>query len=465
MAFKDFREWISFLEREGELLRLDREIAPEPDVGAIGRAICDMEGPGALLENVRGFKMRLAIGLHASWRRANAALGLPREATRREQTQFIMNAYDRHPLKPVMRDSGACQENIVTGDAVNLFHIPIPRINKDDASFYITKPMCITKDPETGWVNVGMYRMMVQERNRIAIHLTPQQHIGHHYAKYIERGQPMPMAVALGTEPVLPMVAGAKIPAGWNEYDFAGALRGEPLDLVRGSTVDLPVPAHAEIVLEGVVRIDELKLEAPFGEFHGAYGGYQYSPIFEVNAITFRTDPIYDHLYLGRSYSEADYMTTCTKLAGLWRDIKPKFPQITEISLLNPYWYVCVAQGRWRHTGEPRLAMFALWAHGIANKFVICVDEDVDPWSAQDVLWAVGARSQGDKDFVIVPDTVPALDPSQSLHHTTCKVGIDATKSRPPYHRSEPVGWIAPPEKTEEWKKIIGDLWSGTKAH
>ena len=460
MAFKDYREWVAFLEREGELLRIDKEIPPEPDVGAIGRAICDVEGPGVLLENVSGFNIKLAIGLHASWRRANAALGLPLDATRREQTEFIMKAYDSHPLNPVMLESGPCQDNVITGDDVNLFHLPIPRINKHDASFYITKPMSVTKDPETGWVNVGMYRMMLQDRNRISILLTPQQHIGHQFMKYLDRGEHMPMAVALGTEPVLPMIAGAKIPAGWNEYDFVGALRGEPLELVTGATVDLPVPAGAEIVLEGVVRNDELTLEGPFGEFHGGYSGYQWNPVFEVRAVTFRNDPVYDHLYLGRPYSEADYMTTGTKLAGMWRDVKPKFPQLTELSLLTPYWYVCVAQGKWGHVGEPRQVMFALWAHGLANKMVICVDEDVDPWDPQDVLWAVGGRSQADKDFVIVPDTVPSLDPSQSLHHTTCKVGIDATKSRPPYHRSEPIGWILPPEKTEDWKKEIMNMWS-----
>ncbi|MCJ7594374.1 MAG: UbiD family decarboxylase, partial [Desulfobacterales bacterium] len=220
MAFKDYREWIGFLEREGELLRIEKEVSPEPDVGAIGRAICDMEGPGALLERVSGFKIKLAIGMHASWRRANAALGLPIGANRREQTEFIMKASDRHPIKPVMLERGPCQENVISGDEVNLFHLPIPRLNKHDASFYITKPMAITKDPDTGWVNVGMYRMMLQERNKIAILLTPKQHIGHHFRKYLARGEHMPMAVALGTEPVLPMVAGAKIPAGWNEYDF-----------------------------------------------------------------------------------------------------------------------------------------------------------------------------------------------------------------------------------------------------
>ena len=460
MAFKDYREWIAFLEKEGELIRIEKEISAEPDVGAIGRAICDIEAPGALLENVSGFKIKMAVGLHASWRRTNAALGLPLEASRREQTAFIMDAYDRHPAEAVMLESGPCQENVITGDEVNLFHIPIPRINKHDASFYITKPMAVTKDPDTGWVNVGMYRMMVQERNKISMLLSPGQHIGHQFSKYLDRGEHMPMAVALGTEPVLPMVAGAKIPAGWNEYDFVGALRGEPLELVTGSTVDLPVPAGAEIVLEGVVRNDELRLEGPFGEFHGGYSGYQMNPVFEVRAITFRNDPIYDHLYLGRPYCEADHMTTCTKLAGLWRDIMPKYPQVTEVSILIPYWYVCVAQGKWGHVGEPRQVMFALWAHGLASKMVICVDEDIDPWNAEEVLWAMGGRSQADKDYVIVSDTPGGLDPSQSLHHTTCKVGIDATKSRPPYHRSEPIGWIAPPEKTEDWKKEIMNMWS-----
>ena len=461
MLFADLRDWIAFLEKQEELVRVTREVRAEPDIGAMGRAICDTQGPGVLLEKVAGFATPVAVGLHGSWRRSNLAVGLPADATRKEQVErwvAALKAHETNPIRAEMVTGAPCKQNVVTGSQVNLFALPVPRLNKQDASFYLSKPLCITRDPDSGWVNVGMYRMMILNRNEAGILLMPFQDIGHHFAKYLGQGRSMPMAVALGTEPALPMLAGAKIPVGWSEYDVVSTLRGEPEELVWGETVDLPVPAHAEIVLEGQVRHDRRALEASFGEFTGAYSAYEMVPVFEVQAITYRDNPIYEALYIGKPYHEADYMTMCTKLAGLWHAIMPKHPQIKQIAFLPPYCLNTVVQGRWRHTGDPRVVMNALWGHGLVQKIITCVDEDVDPWDPAQVMWAIATRSQADKDLVIIPDCPPSLDPSQSLHGTLCRLGIDATKTRPPYHRSKPAaGWVEPPEGTEEWKHELAN--------
>ena len=281
MPYRDLRDWIDHLERNEELIRIKEQIQIEPDAGAIGRAVCDLEGPAVLAENVAGFETPMSIGLHASWRRSAMAIGLPKTSGHKEQLRAWNGFSKRTHLKAEMVKDAPCKENILKGDQVNLFQFPIPRINIHDGSFYISKPMIITKDPDSGWVNVGMYRMMVMNRNKTGMMaLTATAHANLHFKKYRDRGQDMPMAVALGTEPVLPMVAGSWQPEGWNEFDFAGAIRGEPEELVMAETCDLPVLARAEIVLEGILKHHETALEGPFGESPGSYSGYFALPVF-----------------------------------------------------------------------------------------------------------------------------------------------------------------------------------------
>ncbi|MFC1894175.1 UbiD family decarboxylase [Chloroflexota bacterium] len=461
MPYRDLRDWIERLEKEGELLRIREEISPEPDVGALGRATCDIEGPGILAEKITGFEGRLATCLMASWRTTALALDLPKDTSRRDMVKAWMDAFDRPAVKAKVVSDAPCKENILTGEKIDLFQFPIPRINFNDASFYISKGMSITRDPDSDWTNVGIYRMMVLDRNRTAIHVTtPAQHFRFHIRKHYEAGKPMDVAVAIGTEPVLPMVAAMKIPGGWSEYDFAGTLREEPEELVKAETIDLLVPARAEIVLEGVVHTDRQVFEGPFGEHTGAYSSCYWASAFEIKAITHRNNPIFESLYLGRPYSECNYLSMLGKIAGLQYELQGKFPQITEIAYQLPDLYNVVVQGRWGHTGEPKRVMSAFWgsSFGVPTKMVTVVDEDIDPWDAQDVLWAIATRCQASKDIVIIPGCEGALDPSTEPDATSCKLGIDATKTRPPFHRHKTINWITPPRGTQEWKDKILQL-------
>ena len=455
MAYRDLRDWIEHLEKDGELIRIKDEISIEPDAGAIGRAVCDLEGPGVLAENVAGFKTPLAIGLHASWRRAAMAVGLPKISSHREQVAAWDSFFKRDHIKAKIVKDAPCKENILKGDEVNLFQFPVPRINVHDGSFYISKPMCITKDPGSDWVNVGMYRMMVFNRNETGLMpLTSTAHAGLHFDKYVKMGQDMPLAVALGTEPVLPMVAGSWQPVGWCEFDFAGAIRGEPEELVMAETVNLPVPARAEIILEGVLRHDRTTLEGPFGESPGGYSGYFNLPVFEIKAITHRNNPIYDTLFMGRPVAENHYMTTYSKLAGDLNTVFANRPEVTGIAYLPPYASALVIQGRWGHTGHPREVMLASkW------KVVIAVDEDIDPWDANQVLWALSTCCRPDIDVLFIPEIPARLDPAASPHGTMTRMLIDATKARPPYHRYHAVGFIEPREETPKWRERILKSW------
>ena len=468
MIYRDLRQWISLLEKEGELLRIKEEINLEPDVGAIGAACREIDGPGILAEKIAGYRNAcLSIYLPGSLRRAGMALGLPKEKTSpKEQKETWLKAYDKYPVKPrtVARSEAPCKENVMHGEKVNLFEFPVPRINTMDAAPYILKTLCITKDPDSGWVNFGMYRMMVLDRNKTSLMTSHTSHWGQHYLKYRQRGEPFEMAVALGTDPVLATVSGVRIPAGWNEFDFAGAIRGEPVEIIKAESVELPVPATAEIVLEGVVTPEADVFEGPFGEYTGSYSGALMMPAFEIKTITYRNNPVFDTVYVDKGTDDG-WMIIIPFCAALEQELKQLCPSVTEVSYLLPESMNCVVQGKWINKTEPRHIMNAVWASQAnpQSKMVTVVDEDIDPWNAQEVMWAIATRCQANTDIVMIPGSHCRLDPSQEVDATTCKFGIDATKSTEPYPRHVMSDWISPRKETTSWKEKILKLMEGGK--
>ncbi len=464
MIARDMREWISQLEKEGELLRVKDELKLEPDIGAIGKAICDLQGPGLLAENVYGYNTRLCMGLHAAFRRTAMAMGLPKEASFKEIKDKWKSAFANYPVKSRIVKDAPCKENIVKGDDVNLFQFPVPRININDASFYLTKTMCITKDPDSDWVNMGMYRAMILDRNKTGLMAQYFQHLTRHYFKARSQGKPLEMALVYGAAPHMAIVSGSPIPPGWTEFDFAGALRGEPEDLVMAETVNLPVPVSAEVVLEGVLR-EPAVFEGPFGEFPGAYSTSYLTPVFEVKCITYRNNPIMDHLYIGRGRTETDYMTNLATISSIEQELKPKFPWITEIAFLSPKWLNCVVQGKWTHRSQPIKVMNAVFGSAalINPKVVTMVDDDIDPWNAEEVMWAIAARSQADVDVYSIPGAFTSLDPAKSLEGLTTYFGINATKTMPPHPRHQLVEYVTPRKETAAWKDKIRKWMQGGK--
>jgi UbiD family decarboxylase len=462
--FRDLRGWIDHLEAEGELLRLREEIQLEPDVGAIAKAICEINkrgerAPGILAENIVGCETRLAIALDAAWDRTAIAFGLPKDASLKEQKEAWLKAYARYPVKPHMvnKKDAPCKENILYGEEVDLFKFPIPRLNIQDAGPYLLKTLCITKDPDSDWVNFGMYRAQVLDRNKTSIMTSHTSHWGEHYIKARRKGKPLEMTIVLGTDPILTRVSGTRIPAGWNEFDFAGALRGEPVEVVEAESVGLVVPATAEIVLEGTVTPEANVYEGPFGEWTGAYSGMLVMPTFEIKTLTHRNNPIFDHVSVGRGWTESEYMTLVSLIVALEEELKHICPSISQIAYLQPILENCVVQGRWVNKTEPRRVMNAVWASQAVtqNKIVTIVDEDVDPWDAEEVMWAISTRCQANTDIVMIPGAHCRLDPSVEVDGTTCLLGIDATKSKEPFPRHTIAEWVLPREETEGWRARI----------
>jgi UbiD family decarboxylase len=462
MIARDLREWLDQLDSEGNLLRIKEELNLEPDIGALGKAVCDLQGPGILAENISGYNTQLCIGLSASFKRSAMALGLPREASFKEIKEKWRSTFDKYPVKSKIVKDAPCKENIVLEEDVNLFQFPVPRLNTNDSSFYLTKTTCITRDPDSDWVNVGMYRMMILDRNKTGFMVQYFQHAAAHYFRARKTGKPLEVAVAYGTAPHIPIISGSPLPSGWNEFDFAGALRGEPEELVMAETVNLPVPATAELVLEGVIK-EPAVFEGPFGEFAGSYSTAYMTPVFEISAITHRNDLIMDHLYIGRGRTETDYMTDLATISSIEQDLMPRFPQITEIAFLTPKWLNCVVQGKWTHRGQPIKVMSAIWGSSrmINPKMVTIVDEDINPWDADEVMWAIGARCQADKDVYMMPGGFASLDPSQSHEGLSCTFGINATKTMPPHPRHHLVQYVTPREETKIWKERITKWMQG----
>ncbi len=463
MPYKDFRAWIEKLDKEGELVRIKEQIKLEPDVGASSQASILDNGPGLFFESLAGYppSHTLTIALMGSLRRLALSLDLPKHTGRRELVQELTRRLALPGIKPTRVSSAPLKEEKHFGSDVNLFEFPLHRLNIRDGGPYLTKTHIIMKDLETGWTNVAMYRMQVKDKAKTNIWFTIGQHGGMIYRKWEKAGKPMPVAVAFGVDPALTWPTVAKIQPGVDEYDVAGALRGEPLEVVRAETVDLDVPASAEVVLEGEVPPGIREFEGPFGEYPGAYSHYHQIMIFNIKAITHRKNPIWDAIHIGKVPNENSVIFSVSRPAFDTEFMRRQFPEIMAVVAYHGSHQV-VIQGNWRRHGDARRVMLAWFAgpHKDLVKHCIVVDEDIDAYDPVQVLWAMAYRFQADRDLVIIPEySSVGFDPSETRGGLVTLCGFDATKPKPPYPRYNMVGWVEPRKETEDWRKRLNELW------
>src|ERR1700757_1501327 len=266
MKFMDMRQWIALLEKADELRRITAQVDWQCEIGAIARRILEKKGPALLFENVKDYgngrcTKVFVRGLGAQSRLA-LALGFPRDVANRDLIQYVMKK-NREAIAPVIVETGPVKEVIVRGDAIDQTEFPVPQWQYLEGGRYIhTFSGVVTRDPETRVMNVGIYRGMIGQKDTTPFLLIKGgQHWGAHFVKYAGRGQAMPVACVIGWDPIMPFLAGSPIPTGVCEWDVMGAYRGEPAELVRCETVDLEVPAAAEIVIEGFISDDPTKYE------------------------------------------------------------------------------------------------------------------------------------------------------------------------------------------------------------
>jgi UbiD family decarboxylase len=465
VAYKDLREWIAALEAESQLTRVTAEVDWKYELGAIVRRTWDVYGdasPALLFTNIKGYPApgpnKLFTGAFRSWYRAAMMLGLdPKTATRNQILRTLKERItdkSQH-IPPRWVKSGPVKQNIIKGDDVDLGIFPTPHWNERDGGRLLGSfGSVFTKDRDSGWVNVGVYRLMMHSRNELGIQLDPaNQHIGEHYFKKIQDNEPMEVAVAIGHEPALTFMACIPTVDQVSELDIAGAIRGAPIEVVRAETVDLPVPADAEIVIEGTIHPKERKMEGPLGEYPGYYGSVAGpKPVLRVKCITHRNDPIFRGTLEGHPVNE-DHMTLALGHAAYAWDILERNSIKGVIDVAMPLdscgYATCVVSIKPLMEAHADVVACALWGSKAivwAYKHVIVVDEDIDPWNSEMVNWSIAWRTRASEDIKIWKNHKgsrldPRIPPEEKGFQD--RVLIDATR---PYHWAPRPVWSTEPE-------------------
>ncbi|MGH7826636.1 MAG: UbiD family decarboxylase [Candidatus Binatia bacterium] len=422
MPFRDLREFLSFLEKKGELLRTKKPVDIKYEISSYIRKTSDERGPALLFENVKDFNIPVLGGLFATRDRAFLAL----ETSPQDYVNKFQSALERL-VPPKLVSSGPCKEVIHTGRDVDLTKLPIPIFSERDPAPFITIGLSISRNLKTGQKNTSIYRLQFKGPNRLGI---MAQHLVRQLVEAENIGKGLPVAIAIGTDPVLPLATQWMAPYGTDEMDLAGALRGEPVEVVKAETVDLEVPATAEIIIEGTVLPNVREQEGPFGEVSGYYTPANPKPIIEVSAITHRKNPIFQAALTGMPTTENHILKQLPLEATFYWTLKKEFPGVRAVHFpaAGTVGMIAVISMKQAYESEAR-NVIATMLGSRRNKIIIVVDDDIDIFDMEKVLWAVATRSQADEDVVIFPRLVAtAMDPSVRKLRVGAGLGIDATR-------------------------------------
>ena len=443
----DLRFWIRLLEREGELRRISAEVDPYLEITEIADRVVKSGGPALLFESVKGSEHPLLINQFGTERRMHLAFGAESldDVGRRlgdvlemqppqglaEKVKGLRKLKSIADSQPKRVRSGPCQEVVLQDTDVDLDALPIQHCWPGDAAPFITLPAVITEDPLTGGRNVGMYRMQKLDARTTAMHW--QIHKDGRADYLLAEGR-LDVAVALGLDPVTTYAASAPLPKHVDELMLAGFLRGEPVELVQAKTVDLEVPANAEIVLEGYIAKDELTPEGPFGDHTGYYTPPEQFPVFHVTAITMRRDAIYPSIVVGKPPAEDAWLGKATERIFL-PAIRMNVPEIVDYDLpVAGAFHNCVLVSiRKSFPGQAQKVMHAIWGLGLLSltKSVVVVDEWVDVHDYEEVFFRVCANVDPKRDVLLSEGPLDHLDHAPSLQFYGGKLGIDATHKGP----------------------------------
>jgi 4-hydroxy-3-polyprenylbenzoate decarboxylase len=446
MIFNDLREFIDCLDREGEIVHVTQEVDWYLEIGAIIRHSYDLKAPAPLFEKIKGYPsgfriLGAPVGTSVQPGRYFSRLAVSLDMPADFSYEQIVEAYIKKSnrlIPPVLVKSGPCKENILLGEDIDLLKFPVPHLHDGDGGRYLgTWHMVVTKDPDSGWMNWGMYRVMVADHKTMTGLIRPDQHIGlHYYQKYEARKKPMEFAVVTGTEPVSSIVAATRVPMGVNEADVAGGLRGAPLELVKCETVDLLVPATSEIVIEGVVPPGERLPEGPFGEYTGYLSrDNNPKPVFKVTAITHRNDPIQVHSCMGVPVDDSAVVTTVIRAANILQDLRAKgFPVRMVYCPPEAVSHMAVISTETPFTNFAKHLAAAVWGSNSGRTvwYLVVVDKDIDPTRMDQVLWAMTTRchpqrgifNMGESWGIALP---PFLNRYEREHGLGSQVLIDCT--------------------------------------
>jgi 4-hydroxy-3-polyprenylbenzoate decarboxylase len=430
---QDLREWLSRVEAMGELVRVREPVDRDEEMSAISYLLAKQQpSPAVLFERASGFEQS-PIGAKLLWnilgpslKRIALTLEEPADTPPME---LIRRAKDklkqRLPPREIAQSEAPIYENSVSGEEVDLDRLPIPRHWPLDGGRYAgTGDVVVTRDPDSGYLNLGTYRMMVQGKRQVGLYLSPGKDARLHITRAWQQGKPVPVAAAWGIDPLFMMVGSQTFPKNVSEYEYAGGIKGEPVAVVRGKATDLLIPANAELVIEGIIRPNSVKAEGPFGEFPGYYGRPEAGcPLVDVTAVHYRSRPILTNALMADYPScEQSGFFSVIRSAKIWDDLdKLGIPGVQGV-----YSHPAAAGGfgmtvislEQRHAGHAAQALaLAAQVPGGAyyTKWIIAVDDDIDPMDMDQVIWAMASRCNPIDDIDILRNTWSTwLDPTQN---------------------------------------------------
>ncbi|MEG9432933.1 UbiD family decarboxylase [Terriglobus sp. ADX1] len=520
MAYRDLREWLTRLEKSGELKRVRVEVDTDLEMAEIADRAAKMNGgkggPALLFENVKGYPgAKVLMNQFGSLRKMQMSLECDSldDIADRLQTLLkpevptgFMNKLKMLPMlaevgsffpKVVDRKQATCKEVVKTGEDIDLSELPILRTWPGDAGRFITLPLVMTRDPRSGKRNVGMYRMQVYDERTTGMHWQRQKNAAEHLRDRLRatattdaarvklmamtaggttaaedstslngvtlskiRGERMEVAVAIGADPALTFSAIVPAPPEIEEFLIAGFLRGKPVELVKAETVNLEVPAHAEYILEGYVDLAELRMEGPFGDHTGFYTMPEEYPVFHLTAITHRRDPIYAATIVGKPPMEDAWMAKAVERIFLPL-IKLTMPEIVDINLPpeGVAHNLMLISIRKSYAGQARKVMNGIWALGQAmfTKCIVVVDEDCDVQDVGEVVLRVANNIDPERDIQFTLGPVDSLDHASRLPNFGSKMGIDATRKWAAEGFTRP--WPEMLEMPQPVKKRVDEIW------
>jgi 4-hydroxy-3-polyprenylbenzoate decarboxylase len=482
MAFKDLRDFIDLLEKEGELKRIKTEVCAELEITEISDRTLRNGGPALLFENVKGSTLPLLANLFGSTRRIAMAMGQQDLEGLRDVGNLLAFLKEPKPpsgwrdlwqslpsyksvlnISPNIKRRALCQEISIEEKDVDLTMLPIQTSWPEDAAPLVTWPLVITKGPEKERQNLGIYRMQLLGRNKLIMrwlsHRGGALDFQDWKAKYPNK--PFPVSVALGADPATILATVTPIPDTLSEYAFAGLLRGSKTDVVKSQTNELQVPASAEIVLEGHIEVDELAKEGPFGDHTGYYNEVETFPVFTVQRITHRKNPIYHSTYTGRPPDEPAMLGVALNEVFVPL-LQKQFPEVKDFYLPPEgcSYRMALVSMKKKYPGHAKRVMMGIWSflrQFMYTKFIVVVDEDIDIRQWEDVIWAITTRMDPSRDTVLVENTpIDYLDFASPVAGLGSKMGLDATNK---YEGETNRAWGKPIEMSAKVKQRVDELW------
>ena len=483
MEYRDLREFIRALEAAGELKRIDTPVDPRFEVTEICDRTLRAGGPALLFTKPRGSQVPLLANLFGTERRVALGMGRSSTAELREVGELLAflrqpdppkgmrDAWDKLPIfkqvltmAPKVIGRGECQQNVLEKDDVDLDMLPVQTCWPGDAGPLVTWPLVITRGPHKERQNLGIYRMQVIGKNRLIMRWLAHRGGALDFREWQQAhpGKPFPVAVALGADPATTLGAVTPVPDTLSEYGFAGLLRGSRTLLVESSVGRLQVPATAEIILEGHIHPDDMADEGPFGDHTGYYNEVERFPVFTVERMCFRDNPIYHSTYTGRPPDEPAVLGAALNEVFVPL-LQRQFPEIVDFYLPPEgcSYRLAVITMKKQYPGHAKRVMMGAWSflrQFMYTKFLIVTDDDINARDWKDVIWAMTTRMDPARDTLVLENTpIDYLDFASPVSGLGGKIGMDATNKLPGETTRE---WGVPICMDDDVKARVDAMWS-----